>query len=66
MNNLKIYTFCKKDCCPVIEVDNENGVVELGDRQGIEGTTLWTVDQFKDFLDAAKAGNFDEIVESSK
>lgn len=62
----KVITFCKKDCCPVLEFDEENGVIELGDRDGVEGTTIWTVDQFKDFLDAAKAGKFDSVVEKVK
>lgn len=63
---ISVTKFCKKDCCPVVEYDNENQIVELGDREGIEGTTVWSVEQFKDFLDAAKEGKFDHIVKNIK
>lgn len=53
-------TFCKNKCCPVVEV-YENNVV-LGDKDGDEGVTKWSKNQFKDFIDAAKEGKFDEIV----
>lgn len=58
MNN--IITFCKQKCCPVIEVQ-ENNIV-LGDANGPEGITTWTKNQFKDFIEAAKEGKFDGIV----
>lgn len=63
---INVTKFCKKDCCPVVEYDSENQIVELGDREGIEGTTIWSVEQFKDFLDAAKEGKFDHIVKNTK
>jgi hypothetical protein len=55
-----IITFCKQKCCPVIEVQ-ENNIV-LGDANGPEGITTWTKNQFKDFIEAAKDGKFDGIV----
>lgn len=57
----KIITFCKDKCCPVVEIV-ENQVV-LGDANGVEGVTTWTKKQFKDFVEAAKEGKFDEIVD---
>lgn len=57
---MKTITFCRAKCCPVVEVhENE---VRLGDEKGIEGVTTWSKKQFKDFLDAAKDGKFDEVV----
>ena len=60
MNNT-IINFCKNACCPVIEVGENN--ITLGDKNGPEGITVWTKDQFKDFLEAAKSGKFDKVVE---
>ena len=54
-------TFCKDKCCPVLEV-HENKIV-LGDEKGPEGITTWSKKQFKDFLEAAKEGKFDSVVE---
>lgn len=56
--------FCKNKCCPVIEVQ-ENTIV-LGDKEGPEGITTWTKNQFKDFIEAAKDGKFDEIVKDGE
>ena len=55
-----VITFCKQKCCPVVEVQ-ENNII-LGDAKGPEGITTWTKNQFKDFIEAAKEGKFDEIV----
>lgn len=51
--------FCKNKCCPVVKLD-ENKVI-LGDKDGPEGITTWTKDQFKDFIQAVKDGKFDKI-----
>ena len=55
----QIITFCKNKCCPVVELHEDK--VVLGDAQGIEGITTWSKQQFKDFVEAAKNGKFDEI-----
>lgn len=56
----KVIKFCKNKCCPVIEVTKDN--IILGDKKGPEGITTWTKSQFKDFVEAAKLGNFDHII----
>ena len=56
-----VIKFCKNKCCPVIEVKKD--LVILGDKDGPEGITTWTKNQFKDFLEAAKDGKFDKLVE---
>lgn len=38
-------------------------MLELGDAEGPEGVTIWTKQNLADFLEAAKAGKFDHIVE---
>jgi hypothetical protein len=58
-----IITFCKQKCCPVIEVQ-ENAIV-LGDKEGPEGITTWSKNQFADFVEAAKEGKFDQIIEQN-
>jgi hypothetical protein len=58
----KIIKFCKNKCCPVIEFTENNNYVLLGDKEGPEGITKWTKEQFKDFIEAAKSGKFDEVV----
>jgi len=55
--------FCKEKCCPVIEYTEESNVVLLGDAEGPEGVTTWTKQQFADFIEAAKEGKFDNIIE---
>lgn len=55
-----VIEFCKNNCCPVVKV-NESNIV-LGDEKGPEGITVWTKEQFKDFVEAAKSGKFDEVV----
>lgn len=54
-------TFCKNKCCPVVEVLDEQ--IRLGDENGPEGVTTWSYGQFKDFVDAAKRGYFDHIID---
>lgn len=56
----QIITFCKNKCCPVVDVQEDK--VVLGDANGVEGITTWSKKQFKDFVDAAKDGKFDEAV----
>lgn len=56
----QVIKFCKNNCCPVVEVSGQN--IILGDATGPEGTTVWTRNQFKDFIEAAKSGHFDEII----
>jgi len=58
-----IIKFCCKDKCPVIEYTEESNVVLLGDAEGPEGVTTWTKQQFADFVEAAKEGKFDNIIE---
>lgn len=53
--------FCKNKCCPTVTV-RPGGQIILGDSQGPEGITVWTKQNFADFLEAAKAGKFDHIV----
>jgi hypothetical protein len=55
-----VIKFCKNKCCPVIEVQSD--AIVLGDKHGPEGITTWTKNQFADFVEAAKSGKFDEIV----
>ena len=55
----KIIKFCKNKCCPVVTIE-ENNII-LGDKEGPEGITTWSKQQFRDFVDAAKEGKFDEI-----
>lgn len=54
-----VITFCKNKCCPVVEINDDN--VVLGDAEGPEGITVWSKEQFKDFVEAAKSGKFDEV-----
>jgi len=56
-----VIKFCKNKCCPVVEVQDQ--FIVLGDKEGPEGITKWTKNQFKDFIEAAKNGKFDKIVE---
>jgi hypothetical protein len=58
-----IIEFCCKEKCPVIEYVENSNVVLLGDANGPEGITTWSKEQFADFLNAAKEGKFDKIVE---
>lgn len=58
----KTINFCKNKCCPVVEI-NENTII-LGDSNGPEGITIWSKEQFKDFVEAAKNGQFDNIFET--
>jgi hypothetical protein len=60
----KVIKFCKNKCCPVVEV-NESNIV-LGDKNGPEGITTWSKNQFKDFVEAAKKGKFDSILKEEK
>ncbi len=60
----QVINFCKNKCCPVVEV-TENEII-LGDAKGPEGVTVWTKNQFADFVEAAKSGKFDEIVTEDK
>lgn len=60
-----VITFCKNKCCPVVEVTNE-GLIKLGDANGPEGVTTWTKQNLKDFVEAAKDGKFDSVVNDVK
>jgi hypothetical protein len=52
--------FCKnKNCCPKVEITDEN-YVKIGDEEGPEGVTVWTMQQFEQFIEAAKMGDFDD------
>jgi hypothetical protein len=57
-------TFCKNRCCPVVEFDED--IVILGDKDGVEGITKWTRNQFSDFVIAAKNGLFDNLIEEKE
>lgn len=59
MEKKRVYSFCKKNkCCPVVEI-LPSDMIRLGDKP--EGYTVWTKEQFKDFIEAAKKGEFDDI-----
>jgi hypothetical protein len=60
---LKVYGFCREKCCPVV-VDNGTEIVigEEKTENGLGGFTAMSRQQFKDFVDAAKAGKFDEVL----
>jgi len=58
----KVITFCKAKCCPVVEITDDK--ILLGDAKGEEGVTAWSRQQFKDFVDAAKEGKFDEVIKN--
>jgi|GEM_PF-2810236 hypothetical protein len=60
----QVINFCKNKCCPVVEVTEES--IVLGDAKGPEGVTVWTKNQFADFVEAAKSGKFDEIVNDTE
>lgn len=53
-------TFCKKACCPFIELKDNK--IHLGDPEGPEGVTIWSKESFSDFLSDAKSGKFDNLV----
>lgn len=55
-----VIKFCKDKCCPVVDI--QENVIVLGDSDGPEGITTWTKNQFRDFVDAAKSGKFDAVV----
>jgi hypothetical protein len=55
-----VITFCKNKCCPVVEVVDDK--IILGDANGPEGTTVWTKQNMRDFVDAAKEGKFDALL----
>jgi BRCT domain type II-containing protein len=56
-----VITFCRnRNCCPVVIIENDS--IILGDENGPEGITKWTKEQFKDFIKAAKDGDFDSII----
>lgn len=57
-----VIKFCKNKCCPVIESKGET--IVLGDKDGPEGITTWTKNQFKDFVEAAKDGKFDNLIKN--
>ena len=59
-----IIEFCCKEKCPVIEYTENTDLVLLGDANGPEGITTWTKEQFADFINAAKEGKFDNVIES--
>ena len=59
----KIITFCKQKCCPVIEIQGND--IILGDKEGPEVITTWSKNQFSDFIEAAKEGKFDKIIEQN-
>ena len=56
-----VITFCRNKCCPVVEVVGDK--IQLGDANGPEGVSVWTKENFNDFVDAVKEGKFDHIVE---
>lgn len=58
----RVITFCKDKCCPVIEINGQH--VILGDANGVEGITIWTTKQFKDFVESAKEGKFDDVIKN--
>lgn len=55
-----VITFCKSKCCPTVEVVEDK--IHLGDANGPEGVTVWTKENMKDFVEAAKDGKFDKLV----
>jgi hypothetical protein len=56
----KIY-FCKRRCCPFIEINLEEEKVKLGDSDGPEGVTEWTINQYNDFIEAVLDGRIEKI-----
>lgn len=57
-----IIEFCKEKCCPVVEYQDDSNTILLGDANGPEGITVWSKEQFADFVNAAKEGKFDNIL----
>jgi hypothetical protein len=57
-----VIEFCCKEKCPVVEYHDNTDVVLLGDSNGPEGVTIWSKEQFADFLKAAKEGKFDNVI----
>lgn len=57
-----IIEFCCKDKCPVVEYQDDSNTILLGDANGPEGITVWSKEQFADFVNAAKEGKFDNIL----
>lgn len=58
---MSVIKFCKNKCCPVVEVKDSS--IVLGDEKGPEGITTWSKSQFSDFIEAAKSGKFDELID---
>lgn len=50
---------CGKRRCPVVK-QMKGDQIKLGGKK--EGETVWGKDQFKDFVEAAKNGTFDELI----
>ena len=59
-NKMTTIKFCKSKCCPVVKIEEDK--VLLGDKDGPEGVTTWTKNQFNDFIEAVKEGKFDEAI----
>ena len=47
----------------MVEITEES--IVLGDANGPEGVTVWTKNQFADFVEAAKSGKFEEVIKET-
>lgn len=61
MGDLRKIEFCckRQNGCPVVQEAPDNKVVIGGEEEGI---TTWDKGQFSDFVEAAKAGKFDQLL----
>lgn len=56
----KPITFCrKKSCCPTV-TPREDGSFDVGGKE--EGVSVFTKQHLADFVHAAKAGKFDDLI----
>jgi len=56
-----VITFCcNNKKCPVVTVEKDE--IKIGGKK--EGITVWDKGQFKDFVEAAKSGKFDNIIKT--
>ncbi len=62
-SDVKIYSWCREKCCPVVE---DNGTtVKIGEditNENLGGFTVMSKSQFRDFVEHAKNGGFDNII----
>ncbi len=59
---LSTVEFCHKNCCPTVEHFISEGEEKFAIGGVEEGITIFTKDQFADFIGAVREGKFDSLV----